>query len=394
MSLDAEIQSFLESEPSKSGDSSPWIEATKSWVSKFGRDAVKDWHEKKTKHHHKLIQLAVSKDLVEYVGFAIKEISLFEVNTQRISDECTLLHLAVWFKKSERMLKMLDDLGADRTIKNKYGENCSKEYTNLINSYQNLIFLDLEMTSGFYSWANKENGDHNNPPKILEAAVIITDKDLNEKARGQWVVGGFSKEYLEALPEFHQKNFRDRKCEGADAQNDDQAEKKRKLDDGSAATSAPENGNAGSSSFPPLEKYGFAEGNGLFSDMINPSLAKPLEQVEKEMMLLLQKHCPRQACALAGNSIGCDREMLKLEMPKVYGYVSHRVVDVSTVLAGMISPWCPAVKSEWKLHQEESKANYNHRALNDCESAISSMKWIKKKFFDNVSLQQPSADQK
>ena len=37
----------------------------------------------------------------------------------------------------------------------------------------------------------------------------ITDKELNELGRGQWVVSGFTREYLNDLPYFHQKNFRD-----------------------------------------------------------------------------------------------------------------------------------------------------------------------------------------
>ena len=40
-------------------------------------------------------------------------------------------------------------------------------------------------------------------------ACVITDKDLNELDRGQWVISGFAKEFLEGLPYFHQKNFRD-----------------------------------------------------------------------------------------------------------------------------------------------------------------------------------------
>ncbi|CAE7655888.1 REXO2 [Symbiodinium necroappetens] len=59
----------------------------------------------------------------------------------------------------------------------------------------NLIFIDLETTSGFY--------DFEEMPQILEVAIIITDRHLNELDRGHWVVGGFSRKDLESLGEFH-----------------------------------------------------------------------------------------------------------------------------------------------------------------------------------------------
>ena len=58
-----------------------------------------------------------------------------------------------------------------------------------------LIFLDLELTSGFYEFESE--------PKILEVAVIVTDKDMTELDRGHWVLGGFTREDLEALGDFH-----------------------------------------------------------------------------------------------------------------------------------------------------------------------------------------------
>lgn len=44
-------------------------------------------------------------------------------------------------------------------------------------------------------------------PHILECAVIITDKNLNELERDHWVVH-YEKADLEILSEFHQKTFK------------------------------------------------------------------------------------------------------------------------------------------------------------------------------------------
>ena len=69
------------------------------------------------------------------------------------------------------------------------------KYEKLAETAQNIIWLDLELTSGFYDDARA---------CILEAAVIITDKELNELGRGHWVINGFSAEDLLALTDFHQ----------------------------------------------------------------------------------------------------------------------------------------------------------------------------------------------
>ncbi len=46
-------------------------------------------------------------------------------------------------------------------------------------------------------------------PHILECAVIITDKNLNELERGHWIVH-YEKEELEKLSDFHQKTYKSR----------------------------------------------------------------------------------------------------------------------------------------------------------------------------------------
>jgi len=170
----------------------------------------------------------------------------------------------------------------------------------------------------------------------------VAGKDLSEKGRGQWVVGGYSKDDLLALGDFHQQHFRDAVPGGQ---------------------------------FPPLED---AEGggNGLFTDIVHSS--KRLEQVEEAMLALVRKHCPEGACPLVGYSVQCDREVLMLQMPKFYSFLSHQIVDISSFLR-MGKTWLP---EKMKL-REKRESKYNHRALNDVEDSIETLAWVRDNLFQS-----------
>eukprot|EP00392_Amoebophrya_sp_AT5.2_P000110 g110.t1 len=393
------ITAFLQANPRATDDD--WVAAARTWSADFGADAVTSWSDPADqKFQHRLVHLAVAKTLPKLLQYLVEELEC-DVNVQREHDRLTPMHIALWYKKRSAELeknrgRCVDILkeaeSIDLTIQNKYGEDCSAKYEELVASYGNLIFLDLEMSCGFYDWANRVESEANTPPRILEIAVVITDKDLNEKGRGTWPVGGFSKQYLEKLGDFHQKNFRDRVNEDgtptACAKSLFPPLKKKRTAAPDATGGAANDGEVAETVAEVEPKQEYFRGNGLFSDMMDPDLAKPLQTVESEVLALLKQHCPPNACPLAGASVGCDRELLKTEMPQVYAYLSHRVVDTSTVIAGMMDPWCdPALdlRDDWKKHQTEHGGNYNHRALNDCESAILTMKWLRKTFFDPVN---------
>merc|ERR1719282_1301905 len=123
------------------------------------------------------------------------------------------MHLALFYKKP-RMIQTLRSMGVDLTLKNSFGEACDEKFEAFCNSYQNIIWLDMEFTHGHYE--GTQGGAHSGEtPHILEAAVVVTDKYLKELGRGHWVIGGFSKEYLEGLGRFHQMHFRDKIPGGA-----------------------------------------------------------------------------------------------------------------------------------------------------------------------------------
>ena len=54
---------------------------------------------------------------------------------------------------------------------------------------------------------------------------------------------------------------------------------------------------------------------------------------------------------------------------------NHRIIDVST-FTGVMERWLPSSLAAWKSDQEK-EANYNHRALNDVESSIQTMHWVR-----------------
>jgi oligoribonuclease len=304
-----------------------WLSVLPGLVETHGLEAVCAWYDSSNKHKHRLVHSATIKCFVRALK-CMRDLG-FNLNAQRDSDQCTPLHLAIFYKKHEA-IDALKELGVDTTLENSYGESCDAKYEKLAESMHNLIFLDLELTHGQYdaSWSSS---------RILELALIVTDKDLKELDRGHWVVGGFSSDELNCLSEFHQKTFRDAKPGGT---------------------------------FPPLPG---TSGNGLFTDVLGATTSKA--QVEQEVLKLLRKHCVEKASPLAGNSIQCDREVLLREMPAVYGFLNHRIVDVSS-FTGMMERWLPESEAAWKAAQIQ-QSNYNHRAMNDVESSIKCMQWIR-----------------
>ena len=310
-------------------DEEQWLSALPSLVASEGVENISQWRDA-TKHKHRLVHVATAKDFARVLE--LLSVKGFDLNVQRDSDQCTALHLAIYYKKPHTA-SLLKKLGVDTTLQNSYGESCDAKYEKLAETMQNIIWLDLELTSGFYDPA---------PARILEAAIIITDKDLNELGRGQWVINGFSADELLALADFHQKTFRDREPGGA---------------------------------FPPLAD---SPGNGLFSETVASAVTK--EAAQEGMLRLMRKHCVEHACPIAGNSVQCDREVLMLEMPQVYSFLNHRIIDVSS-FTGLMERWLPNSLTAWKLDAAAEAAAggaiYNHRAINDIESSISTMRWVR-----------------
>jgi len=207
------------------------------------------------------------------------------------------------------MIDLLFQLGADPNVKNKYGESCSKLLEDRKKSHH-LVWLDTELTSL-------------EDPEILECAIIITDKDLKEIDKAHWIIH-YDEKFLNGLSKWHQENF---------------ASKEKK-------------------------------GNGLFDDCIGSKLTK--EEFETDCLKFLEKHIPKAYCSLAGSSIHCDKEVLRLKHLKLYQYFNHRIVDVST-LYGLMERWMP----KKLLHSPVITHDTNHRAMDDINRSIKLLAWFR-----------------
>ena len=183
----------------------------------------------------------------------------------------------------------------------------------------NLIWIDLEMT-----------GLDVGSCAILEIALVITDKDLNEL--GRWPDG----------------------------------------DDGLAI-------------YQPAEALAAMDAwccethakSGLLERVRNSTVT--LAAAEMQALGFIQQYCPPPigtravACPLAGNSIGQDRAFLQAYMPKFEQYTSYRNVDVSTIKE-LVYRWYPNdhyVKTE----------NGKHSAMPDIQASIMELQHYRSTIF-------------
>ncbi|HNQ03638.1 MAG TPA: oligoribonuclease [Thiobacillaceae bacterium] len=171
-----------------------------------------------------------------------------------------------------------------------------------------LIWLDMEM-SGL-------DPDHD---RILEIALIITDKDLNLVQEGPVLVVHQADAVLDAMDSWNQ-------------------------------------GTHGKS--------------GLIDKVRASSLGET--DVEERMLTFLRRHVPKRASPMCGNSICQDRRFLARYMPRLEAYFHYRNLDVST-LKELASRWRPALKDGFV------KAN-RHTALADILESIEELKYYREHF--------------
>lgn len=95
------------------------------------------------------------------------------------------------------------------------------------------------------------------------------------------------------------------------------------------------------------------------------------QQFEDELLALLKLHCPEKTCCLAGSSVHCDKEVLRMRAKRIYDYVSHQNMDVSCFI-GAAYRWFPNL-----ARTIPPKSGYTHRAMGDIECSLMLMKWCK-----------------
>lgn len=173
-----------------------------------------------------------------------------------------------------------------------------------------IVWLDLELFS---------LKDH----RVLECAVVLTTcNELKEVARKNWVIGRTRQEIDAhvmggAASGFHQKHSID---------------------------------------------------NGLIEACLESTTTN--EKWQRKLLKFLRSRCQHKP-RLAGFSVHVDREVLRTQAPKVYDFVSHQIIDVSTL--AVIQWGLPAL--EGAARHPSGDLRGTHRAMSDNEAAIAKLKW-------------------
>ena len=176
----------------------------------------------------------------------------------------------------------------------------------------NLIWIDTEFTGLDFDNA-----------KLLEVAVVITDKDLNILDKGLEIIIHQDDEVLENMDPWCIEHF---------------------------------------------------EESGLTERSRNSKIS--LENAEKEILKYLEKWTERRQNSICGNSVGHDRRLLFKYMKNFEDkWASYRTIDVSSIKE-LVKRWKPEILEEVKKIKKE-----NHRAMDDILESIEELKIYRKQFF-------------
>lgn len=175
-----------------------------------------------------------------------------------------------------------------------------------------LVWIDLEMTSIVDPIKDK----------IIEIAVVITDKNLDVVAEGPDIIIHAEKKAFEDIPadaaEIHHKS-------------------------------------------------------GIIEECAASTISTA--EAEKQVLAFIEEHVAPQTSPLCGSSIHMDRMFLHFQMPHINDYLHYRCIDVST-LKGLAHRWRPELYEEW-LNMRGEKA---HRAKDDILKSIEELKFYRNNF--------------
>ncbi len=96
-----------------------------------------------------------------------------------------------------------------------------------------------------------------------------------------------------------------------------------------------------------------------------------LEQAEDEILNFLQLHCEKNNAALCGNTVWFDKLFLQKDMPRIVEFLHYRVVDVTAF---------KIMLSQWAGKDILFKKQNTHRALDDIMESIEELKFYKEHF--------------
>ena len=180
--------------------------------------------------------------------------------------------------------------------------------TPLASSDQNLIWIDLEMT-GLYP----------DTDRIIEVAVVVTDAQLGQRTPGPVFAVHQSDATLDAMDTWNQGTH----------------------------------------------------GRSGLTERVRASTFDEA-QVEDQVIAFLQRHVPKNASPMCGNSICQDRRFLARTMPRLEAYFHYRNLDVST-LKELAKRWKPEILAGFKKAQA-------HTALADIQESIDELAYYREHF--------------
>lgn len=106
--------------------------------------------------------------------------------------------------------------------------------------------------------------------------------------------------------------------------------------------------------------YNMHTKNGLLGECESAPKWFDLQNAERGVILMLHdRDIPMGSIALAGFSVHNDKRWLESSMPRLHRFLSHRIIDASTLRA-LYKAWIG----------EPPKGKETHRAIADCEEAI------------------------
>lgn len=112
--------------------------------------------------------------------------------------------------------------------------------------------------------------------------------------------------------------------------------------------------------------------NGLVEKSLKSRLS--LRGAEQKLYRYIKKFVAKGEAPLAGNSIWKDRSFMYSQMPKVHGYLHHRVIDASSFKQLYL------INDAEKLYVKEENKD-SHRALFDIRYSIDELKYYRDLIF-------------
>ncbi len=172
----------------------------------------------------------------------------------------------------------------------------------------NLVWIDLEMT-----------GLDPLRDVIIEAAVLITDGDLNIIAHGPELAIHRSEAQLSVMNSWNRQTH---------------------------------------------------HGSGLIKRVRASEIE--IDHAQTEIVEFVQQWTNKGQSPLCGNSVHQDKRFLYQEMPQLVDWLNYRIIDVSTVKE-LAKRWYPELGKFVKQQ--------NHRALDDIRESINELRWYREQMF-------------